>query len=311
MKLKIKGSSSFFTIKKIFTVNIAALIICAALRVYHVFALIEPETGFFTEKNLTVYIFYAVFAFACIFSIVGAYLAKDALDISAESVNGNIVLGIISLLLAASFFLDFGYCFIMLDNASASSSLSQGSAFASMMKSASLPRKAQMLFGALSFVYFLILAVKIFTKKYNGQLKIFSLSTVFWGVSRLVTLFVKQISFVQVSDLFLEIAGTVFMTLFFFSMCECLSGVYKNSAQWRIAGIGLPAALTCLTMQIPRIAAAVSDNINYENVSYKLILVSDDYILNYIEMFVGVLVIALMIIFRNRTVKQITETENR
>ncbi|MGN1118013.1 MAG: hypothetical protein ACI4RU_05325, partial [Acutalibacteraceae bacterium] len=286
--------------------------ICVALRIYHVLALVEPQTGFYSEKNFTVPLFYAVLIFACAFIAVGAYLSKDIIDVSAETVNGKGSVGVVLLFLAAGFFLDFGYCFLML-NASdeattySNNSIIQESAFSSMMRTGSLPRKAEMVFAFLAFLYFLIFAVMILTKKYKGQMKIFSLVTVFWGISRLVTFFVKQISFIKVSDLFLEIATTAFITLFFFSFCESLSGVYKKDAQWRVFGLGLPASLCCLTVQIPRIVAAFIDSFHAEEAEYTPILYSDDYIINYAVIFTGVLVIAIFADLRKNTVAQKTE----
>ena len=312
MKQRLKGSIPFFTPKKLGLVYIVSLVICVALRIYHVLALIEPQTGFYSAKNFTVPLFYAVLVFACAFITVGAYLSKDVIDVSAETVNGEGAIGIVSLFLAAGFFLDFGYCFLMInapDTAATYSNNSsiQESAFSSMMRTGSLPRKAEMVMAILAFLYFLILAVLILTKKYKGQMKIFSLVTVFWGVSRLVTFFVKQISFIKVSDLLLEIAATAFITLFFFSLCESLSGVYKKDAQWRVFGLGLPASLCCLTVQIPRIVAAFIDSIHAEEAEYIPILYSDDYILNYAVIFTGVLVIALFVALRKNTVAQKTE----
>lgn len=295
MKLKLKGSVSFFTPKKLGLVYLASLIICVAIRTYHVLTLVEPQTGFFRETNFTVPLFFTVLALSCAFLIIGAYLSKDNIKLTAESVNSSKSVGIISILLSLGFFLDFGYCFIMAVDDENAYSYTASESFASLMRSGSLPRKAEMLFAALSFIYFLIFGITVLAKKYKGQMKIFSLVTVFWGISRLVTLFVKQISFVEVSDLFLEIASTAFMTLFFFSFCECVSGVYGKVAEWRISGVGLCTSLCCLTTQIPRIIAGIIDNTHVGEAGYVPHLYNDEYILNYVEIFTAVLVIVIFV----------------
>lgn len=295
MKLKLKGSVSFFTPKKLGVIYAVSLIVCVALRIYHVLTLIEPQTGFFKSSDFTVPLFYTVFAVSVIIILFGAYLSENDFNLTAKAVNSDKAVGIISIFMSLAFFLDFGYCFVMALDSEEAYSYSASESFSALMGNGSFPRKVQMFFAFFSFLYFLIFAVMVLAKKYKGQLKIMSLSTVFWGIGRMITLFVKKISFVQVSDLFLEIAATAFMTLFFFSLCECLSGVYREEAQWRIAGVGLPASLCCLVIQVPRIIAGILDNIHADEPGYVLYLYSDDYILNYVEIFVGILALILFI----------------
>ncbi len=294
-KLNIKGSVPFFTPARLIAVYALSLIICVPLRIFHVFSLIEPQTGFYSETNFSVVIFYVVLAFSCLFCLVGAYLSKNNITFTDKSVNANVPVGIIAILLSIGFFLDFGYCFVLSVDGENAYSYTAADSFAALMRSGFIPRKAEMLFAALSFIYFLVFAILVISKKYKGQMKIFSLVTVFWGITRLITLFVRQISFVRVSDLFLEIAATAFMTLFFFSFCECVSGVYRKEAQWRILGVGLPASLCCLVIQIPRIAAGISDNIHAGEPGYTVLLYNDDYILNYVEIFTGIIIISFFI----------------
>ena len=197
MKQKIKGSLPFFTPKKLGIVYIVSLLICVPLRILHVLGYIEPQTGFFIKKDFTVVIFFAVLAFAFVFLLLGAYLSKEAFNVTDKTVNKNKPVGIIALFLSLSFFLDFGYCFVVSVDGEEAYSYTAGGTFAAMMRSGSLPRKAEMVFALLSFIYMLLFAIKVLSGKFRGQLKVFSLVTVFWGISRLVTLFVRQISFIR------------------------------------------------------------------------------------------------------------------
>lgn len=295
MKMKLKGSVQFFTPKKLGIIYCVSLIVCVALRIYHVLNLIEPQTGFFYKTNFTVPLFYTVFAVSIILILIGAYLSKNNSVLSPETVNSDKVTGIISIFMSLAFFLDFGYSFVMAVDSETAYSYTASESFSALMSSGSLPRKIQMVFAILSCLYFLIFAITVLSKKYKGQMKILSLSTVFWGIGRLITLFINKISFVEVSDLFLEITATAFITLFFFSFCECLSGVYGEEAQWRITGVGLPASLCCFVIQIPRIVAGVFDNIHATEEGYVPYLYNDNYILNYVEIFVGILALVLFI----------------
>ena len=305
MKLKLKGSVPFFTPKKLGAVFGLSLIICTVLRIYHVFSLIEPQTGFYSHTDITVPVFYAVLVFSWIFCLCGSFLSGEAIDVSAENVSGKKITGIITLLLSEGFFLDFFYCFSLSQQGTDNFGLTgEESPFAIMMRSGMMPRKAEMVLALLSCIYCFILAIMILTNKYKGQMKIFSLVTVFWGIARLVTLFVRQISFVRVSDLFLEIASTAFLTIFFFSLCECIGGVYRKDAIWRVFGVGLPAALTSLTVQIPRIAAKIADSTHSGESDYIPYLFNNDYIINYVQIFAGILIIAMFVSLMKNTVSQ-------
>lgn len=295
MKLKIKGSVPFFTPKKLGIVYLAALVICVAVRTLHAFTLIEPDTGFYSESNITVPLFFCVIVFAWIFCLVGSFLSKDVPDVSAETINGRKLPGIFAILLSIGFELDGFVCFSSLSSPEIQTNYSMSSPFAIMMRSGLLPRRIEMIFAFLSALYFLILGIKILLKKYKGEMKIFSLVTVFWGVARLVSLFVRQISFIRISGLFLDIAATAFLTIFLFSFCEVLSGVYRKDALWRVFGVGLPASLTCLTLQIPKLLTAFSGSENHT---------SADYSLNYALLIAGLFIAILFISTCKETVSQ-------
>lgn len=258
MKNKIKGSSEAFSPKKLFMINTVAAVICTVLRIYHSLKLIEPDTGFYSKKDFTVYLFFIVLAGTCVFTVIASFFSKDTLDVSPKNINRSKLPGIVSLLFSFAFISDFaGAALKQYDNGL--QYYSDENPFTLMMRSGMLPSKAIMIFAALSCIFFLIFAILVLTGKYRGQLKVISLATVFWGVSKLVSLFVKQISFVQVSDLLLEIVSTAFLTIFLFSLCECLSGIYRKDALWRICGIGLPAMLCCLSTQLPRLIRSTTE----------------------------------------------------
>ena len=78
--------------------------------------------------------------------------------------------------------------------------------FKALMASGTLPALLQSLFAVISAVYFTVAAISF--KKGNGSIsnhKYIALAPVFWAGFKLIARFIKQISYVQVSDLLLEL----------------------------------------------------------------------------------------------------------
>ena len=74
-----------------------------------------------------------------------------------------------------------------------------------------------------------------------------------WISCRLLHLFVSKISFMRVSDLFLELLMCAFMVLFFMALAQVSSNVYSTESRWRLAGFGLPAALISAVISVSRL----------------------------------------------------------
>ena len=129
------------------------------------------------------------------------------------------------------------------------------------MRSGFLPMMLQSFFAFLSAIYFFILASdfsKGTAKAYKR--KILATAPVSWAAARLITRFMRQISFVQVSDLLLELVMIAFMIMFFMALAQTASGVYKDQFKWRIPGLGLSAGLIAAVISVPRLIFTIFSN---------------------------------------------------
>lgn len=286
--MKIKGSTKAVKPKYLNIAFIASFVICLILRFYHSVKLIDAETGFYTNPNFTVALFFTVLAVGGIFMLVGSFVSQNNGKFVAEKVIGrNKALGIISVILGVSFIMEFGQGIVnsigSLQNSVITTDVSY---FAQMMKNGCIPNILVAFFAIFSSIYFFVFAESCLGKKVKvTSKKIFALMPVGWALTKLISFFVKQISFVRVSDLLLEIAAMIFAALFLFSLAQCVSGVYADVAEWRLTGVGLTAALLLLTLNLPRFFLTMFGGGTH---------VVSGYPVNYAELFLGIFILAVV-----------------
>jgi len=97
--------------------------------------------------------------------------------------------------------------------------------------------------------------------------KYLALSPVAWAAFKIITRFVKQISYIKVSDLFLELVMLAFMILFFVALAQVMSGVYSDDSRWRITALGLSGATVSVCINIPRLVLTVFAD-EFVNIEY-------------------------------------------
>lgn len=286
--MKIKGSTRAIKPEYLNIAFAASFVICLGLRFYHSIKLIDAETGFYSKPNFTVAVFYVILAAVGAFLLIGSFVSKNNGKFDAESVIGkNKPLGAISIILAVSFVTEFGQSVINAIYSVRNSVIETDvSYFAQLMKSGYIPNILVAAFAAFSSLYFMVFAVSCLGKRVKiTSKKIFALMPVGWALTKLISFFVKQISFIRVSDLLLEIAAMIFTALFLFSLAQCVSGVYADVAEWRLTGVGLTAALLLLTLNIPRFFLTVFGGSAH---------VVSGYPVNYAELFCGIFILALI-----------------
>ncbi len=287
--MKIKNTSKALKPKHFYITFAVSLVICLALRFYHSMKLIDTETGFYSPSNFTVTVFYVVLAIAGIFMLIGSFLSANNESFEPENVVGkNRHLGIISIFLSVGFIMEFAQSAVnaLYANRQSYYGYAETSGMAQLMKNGYVPNLLTSLFALLSALYFIKFAINCFKKNCKiSKSKIFVLAPVIWGLMKLISFFVKQISFIRVSDLFLEIASISLALIFLFSFAQCISGVYSDVAQWRITGVGLPAALFLLTLNIPKFVLTLIDSERY---------IVSGYPVNYAELFLGIFILALV-----------------
>ena len=64
-----KSNKKAFPFMSLFIGAAAALLVMVPVRIYQYLKIIEPETGFYSAQNFSVYIIYAVMLFSVIFSL--------------------------------------------------------------------------------------------------------------------------------------------------------------------------------------------------------------------------------------------------
>ena len=246
-KLSIKGSRKDMNIGICNVVFIVAAIAGIIIRTMQMASYIDPETGFYKGYGDWIHlIFYIILAVNIIFFCGRTYLSADVRKIEIGG-DSNKAASIGTRLFAVALIWDSFYSFF-------NGIYSAGSSNADLMRSGALPLTLQSFFALLSAIYFFILASdfsKGTAKAYKR--KILATAPVSWAAARLITRFMRQISFIQVSDLLLELVMIAFMIMFFMALAQTASGVYKDQFKWRIPGLGLSAGLIAAVISVPRL----------------------------------------------------------
>ncbi len=252
---KIKGSSSKPHPSTL--IAVAALSLCALLplRVYQVTSIIDPKTGFFTDSSFTVPLFYILGAAVIIALMVLSYI-NDKANRTRNCAVKSKLLGIISA--AAAISIMFGSVTsaseftqlsseysLLLHKVSFTSYLTQSGATALLLEA---------VFGILTGVFFCIYSVSCFSDKTKlSSVRILSAAPVVWAICRIVYRFIEKISFVNVSDLLLELIMLVFMIMFLLAFAQVVTDVTPEISAWRLYGCGLPAAVAAFIVSAPKV----------------------------------------------------------
>lgn len=253
-ELAIKGSKQGLKISRCVIVFIVSAVAGIGIRCLQMFKFIDSKTGFYTGGEIWSAALYVILA-AAIISFSGiCFLSADQKKIKIGE-SGNKWAAIGSAVFAISLLGDAYYCISL----GATKSGVIGSVYTDMMKSGALPLLIQSISALFSAVYFFVLAsdfskgtAKAYKKKFLAT------APVIWAGSRLIFRFLRQISFVQVSDLFLELIMIAFMIMFFMALAQTASGVYSSNFKWRIPAFGLSAALIAAVTSVPRMIVALT-----------------------------------------------------
>lgn len=235
---------------------IAALILALPLRIYqYVSGVIEPVTGFFAETDFSVYALYGVVILATVAVLALGFLSRKKLnyDISAQK---NPVLGATSAFVALGIILDTAFS---VDVAGAIEAVSAGTNASSPEATTNLVVLAQAVFSLLSALFFAVLCITSFMgKTFASEFRLLSLAPVLWAMLRMVSRFMRTISFTRVSELLFEMFMLAFMIMFFMNFAQCNSKVNDKDCAWKLASYGLPAALLAFICFVPRVLLALT-----------------------------------------------------
>ena len=238
-------------------VSLCALLVAVPLRVYQYFKVLEPETGFYSTIDFSVYIIYALLGIAVITAIVIPLINRKKM-ITVASVKKSPVFLVLSLILAVTIIIDsagqlMSY-FDLYDAASSGSTIAEY-----VKKQGGTLLLLQAVSGAIAAVYFFVSGLSVSLGNSDGsKLKLLGLTPVLWCILRLLYKFKRTISFINVSDLLLELFEIVFLMLFFFALAQTVARIDVKTVFWKIFAYGIPAAMFALMCFLPRFILMVT-----------------------------------------------------
>ncbi|MBR6702697.1 MAG: hypothetical protein IKI78_06100 [Clostridia bacterium] len=231
----------------------ASLIILLPLRTVQYYTNIESGNGFYKKVDALV-IIYIIALIAAIGYFIAMGLKKRNSVCLESRAQRFPACGAISFL--TGFAVLYGvYSDYMLSKKDASEFTVTSTATSAIGEKLVLVQAA---FGILSAVFFILLAVLLLTGKSPSLFKLLSLSVPMWYIIKLIIRFTRTISYLRVSDLAVEMIALVFLASFFMAFAQINSGVETKGNEWKIAGLGFPAALLALNLFIPRIALVLT-----------------------------------------------------
>lgn len=252
-----KNSKSYPFTASFIAMAVGILLLCP-LRIYQYFKILEPQTGFYSKVDFSVYAMYAIMLFVAIFSVAVAFANKKNLEIRKISLS-PVAGGFAFLLAAFGFVTDAVKCF--------TSFLSLGQDYTYKFDQTKLQYISQQgglivlfegLFALLATIYFVVMAIGYFSKKNVGyKLRTFALALPLWTVARILMKFKTTISFINVSDLFISLFAIGFTMLYLLYFAQTASEVDDGESYFKMFAYGIPAVVFSLACFIPRVVLLV------------------------------------------------------
>ncbi|MCR4615862.1 MAG: hypothetical protein K5756_06915 [Clostridiales bacterium] len=240
-------------------VIIAGIITTVPLRVYQILNITEPETGFYTGKNFTITIMYALIGIC--FVLPFAYGLKNKKMITFSDTSGlRIFEGVAAFIFAAALIYDvvssYNVFISLYENFAPTSEMPTMSTY--LNKSGAMASLAQAIFALLSAMYFAIIGMyDIKDKKGISKIKLPALSPLVWCIARIIHRFMRKISYMKVGDLFFELMMLAVLALFLLPLAQKFADVDGKGKEWKVAAYGVPAVVFCLICFLPRVIVTV------------------------------------------------------
>lgn len=239
---------------------IAAILIAVPLRVYQYIKLINPDTGFYDKKDLTVFVVYAVLALGIALPIVFSYIHHKSIPVIDISKNAK-PYSVVSLVMALGALVDtfglFGSFMNLVNDAPKYLSLSDLFEYISAQGGTLI--LIQAVFAMISSFYFVVSALTVINKDAKKlQFRILALAPVIWCVFRLLFRFKRTIAFVNVSDLLIELFAIVFAMVFFLALAQIKAKIDADNIFWKLFAYGLPAAMLSVICFVPKFILVIT-----------------------------------------------------
>ena len=256
---------------------LCALLIAVPVRIYQCLKIIDAKTGFYNEIDASVYVLYIVLAIGALAGFIIPFIRHKSLkpvSLCGKSLGFTIVSLVMALLLiidSASQLMEY------FDIFSEAASVSAFNVKEYVSAQGGTLLLLQAVSGAFAAIYFFVTGVTIgIGNADSSKYKILALVPTLWCIFRLLYRFKRTISFVNVSDLLLELFFIVFSMMFFFALAQVNSRVDINdkgaemlsSVYWKVFGYGIPASLFALICFLPRFILLITGNSGNINVHY-------------------------------------------
>lgn len=236
-----------------------ALIIALPVRVYQYLNVIEPTTGFYNSwLNPTVFGLYGL-CLALIIALIALSHKGGKKAVYALPDKKNAALGVTSLIFSLTLISDAVFQIMKLISIfSGEIQIGQLVLRDSVGKSSVFFMCAQVIFGLLSAVYFIVFGINYFSDERDHKpLKVLAAAPVLWGITRLMIRFMQTISFRYVSELMFELLMVVFFCLFFVSFIKFNERLLEKRVQTRVIAYGLISVFFSLLSAVPRYIVAI------------------------------------------------------
>lgn len=236
---------------------VAALILLP-MRTVQFFTVLEDGTGFFSEINFGVYLFFTVFAAAIVMLLVLGLSKRKKLNFAGDEFK-NQGCGILSYVAAVGAVLDALNSF----NLAAGLGINGLSTaiFDEITPVQSMLLGLEGIFAVISAIFFVVIGSGLLSgKSTEKSCRYLALIPVFWCICRMVFRFTRTISYIRVSDLLFEMIMLIFFTAFFFAFAQVNSRIGAKYMEWKVAAYGLCSALTALICFVPRFIVILSGN---------------------------------------------------
>ncbi len=255
---KLKGCSKAIKMKYLLFVFATAVLVSLPTRVYQLLALVNAQTGFYDDGDITVPVLYGVLAIFTLLFVILSFLSKEVPSPKLP-VGKNPILGVASAILSVGFLWDI---LSGLRNAIPGVDGDSESFFAilkiNLAQSGGAILVLRLIFAFFSIFYLLIFAISNLNGKASyKEYKLLALSPVCWGTVSLIGKLMNPVSYITVSELLFEIAMFAFATVFFLAFARISTGVFTEDGMWIIYGCGFSAALFAGLVTIPRIVCSV------------------------------------------------------
>lgn len=245
----------------IFAIFIVTVILSLPFRVYQLMANVQSETGFWkSHTHFSVFIFYVLIAFGIVMPIVMSLIYKKGLGKVESNAEKKPVGGVLSFAAAVGLVVDaivrytsFSNLYFDYTNGLAGSQ----PMMTFLSKSGALAIGLEAFFAVVSAIFFLMLGIAWLTGKDPSEYKLLAIMPVFWSIFRIMHRFMRKISFLNVSELFLELLMIVFLMMFFMAFAQITANVNGKGLEWKLFAYGLPGALFCLLCFVPRVVVTV------------------------------------------------------